>query len=79
MSIVVHDASVVEALGEQADEATMLGVDVTIGGVDDPDGLDSFRLVTGDRQPGAASASTRPTVDAPTITAARSTAGSTST
>lgn len=27
----------------------VLGVAVEIGGVDDPDGLDSFRLVTGDR------------------------------
>jgi hypothetical protein len=28
----------------------LLGVDVELGGVDDADGLDSFRLVTGDRQ-----------------------------
>jgi len=48
VSIVVHDATVVEAPGDQVDEATILGVDVTIGGIDDPDGLDSFRLVTGD-------------------------------
>ena len=40
VSIVVHDAT---------DDAPLLGVDVTMGGIDDPDGLDSFRLVTGDR------------------------------
>jgi hypothetical protein len=40
VSIVVHDA---------AGDSQVLGVDVSIGGVDDPDGLDSFRLVTGDR------------------------------
>lgn len=40
ISIVVHDTT---------DDAPLLGVDVTMGGVDDPDGLDSFRLVTGDR------------------------------
>jgi hypothetical protein len=31
------------------DERAVLGVDVVIGGVDDPDGLDTIRLVTGDR------------------------------
>ena len=49
VSIVVHDVSVVEALGGgQTPDMKTLGVDVTIGGIDDPDGLDSFRLVTGD-------------------------------
>ena len=49
VSIVVHDVSVVEALGSgQTPDMKTLGVDVTIGGIDDPDGLDSFRLVTGD-------------------------------
>ena len=45
VSIVVHDATPV---GASADRP-VLGVDVSIGGVDDPDGLDSFLLVTGDR------------------------------
>ena len=33
----------------QSPGSGILGVDVTVGGVDDVDGLDSFRLVTGDR------------------------------
>jgi len=33
----------------QSPAGRLLGVDVAVGGVDDVDGLDSFRLVTGDR------------------------------
>ena len=33
----------------QSPGGRILGVDVALGGVDDVDGLDSFRLVTGDR------------------------------
>jgi hypothetical protein len=44
VSIVVHDVEFDEASGTQ-----LLGVAVTMGGTDDPNGLDSFRLVTGDR------------------------------
>ena len=35
--------------GRSTPPSDLLGVDVELAGVDDPDGLDSFRLVTGDR------------------------------
>jgi hypothetical protein len=44
----VGDVSIT-VLGAGAADDRLLGVDVTVGGVDDVDGLDSFRLVTGDR------------------------------
>ncbi|MET0908253.1 MAG: hypothetical protein ABWZ99_02200 [Ilumatobacteraceae bacterium] len=48
--VTVGDVSIT-VLGTAGDAGTgrVLGVDVTVGGVDDLDGLDSFRLVTGDR------------------------------
>lgn len=44
----VGDVSIT-VLGAGGADERLLGVDVTVGGVDDVDGLDSFRLVTGDR------------------------------
>ena len=37
------------ATGDTSADAGPYGVDVELAGVDDPDGLDSIRLVTGDR------------------------------
>lgn len=37
------------SIGGATSEPDVLGVDVEIGGLDDPDGLDTIRLVTGDR------------------------------
>lgn len=39
----------ITVFGGAPTDAGHYGVDVEIGGVDDPDGLDSIRLVTGDR------------------------------
>jgi hypothetical protein len=47
-SITVNDTVIADA-GTAAAGSQVLGVAVELGGVDDPDGLDSFRLVTGDR------------------------------
>jgi hypothetical protein len=49
-SVTVGDVTitVVDAVAA-TDDRGLLGVDVEIGGVDDPDGLDTIRLVTGDR------------------------------
>lgn len=44
----VGDAEVVVLAAEESDG--VLAVDVEIGGVDDSDGIDSFRLVTGDKR-----------------------------
>ncbi len=43
----IGDVSIT-VLGGDATAEDRYGVDVEIGGVDDPDGLDSIRLVTGD-------------------------------
>jgi hypothetical protein len=43
----IGDVSIT-VLGGAAADGDRYGVDVEIGGVDDPDGLDSIRLVTGD-------------------------------
>lgn len=51
-SIAVNDATVADQAADPATDAAgaqLLAVAIDIGGVDDPDGLDSFRLVTGDR------------------------------
>ena len=44
----VGDAQIV-VFGAAQDDAGVLAVDVAIGGVEDADGIDGFRLVTGDR------------------------------
>jgi hypothetical protein len=53
VSITVLGAGAVDpddgAQQDPAGAGAVLGVDVTLGGIDDVDGLDSFRLVTGDR------------------------------
>jgi len=48
-SVTVGDVAVVVTSAEEV-EGRLLSVGVDIGGVDDSDGLDSFRLVTGDRR-----------------------------
>ena len=45
----IGDVSVTVFGAAPTDAGDLYGVDVEIGGVDDPDGLDSIRLVTGDR------------------------------
>ena len=35
---------------DTTEDAALLAIDVEIGGVDDLDGIDSFRLITGDRR-----------------------------
>ena len=35
---------------DKTESAALLAIDVEIGGVDDTDGIDSFRLITGDRR-----------------------------
>lgn len=44
----VGDVSVTVVAAEERDD--VMAVDVEIGGIDDDDGIDSFRLVTGDRR-----------------------------
>ncbi len=49
-AVTVGDVSItVIDVVASTDQGGVLGVDVEIGGVDDPDGLDTIRLVTGDR------------------------------
>ena len=45
----IGDVSITVFGAAPTDASDLYGVDVEIGGVDDPDGLDSIRLVTGDR------------------------------
>src|SRR5207342_2219246 len=45
----IGDVSITVFGAAPTDAGDLYGVDVEIGGVDDPDGLDSIRLVTGDR------------------------------
>ncbi len=47
-SVTVGDVEVI--VRSASESATIFAVDVEIGGIDDPGGIDSFELITGDRE-----------------------------